>query len=228
MDIQRYARRQNIYRHASDQLSGKSVWQSVAEEYYISFEDLRRDRFPKLEIITPEHLFLALCETLDHNLIAALTQDIDAILARPVHLNMSVASVAGAAFAQFTHVVPNTKRSSITLELHRGDLFQDFAVTLGAIETLRREGFKVALDAITPDLAAYIDFAAFGVDYIKINVSRERADQLGQAGTRKRLESIPPERLIFFRCDNEKALATGLDLGVSLFQGWLIDDLLAK
>ena len=92
------------------------------------------------------------------------------------------------------------------------------------ITALKKEGFKVALDSITPDMAAYINLQAFDVDYIKINVSRDRTEQLSDPAIRKHLAQIPAERLIFFRCDNDKALATGLELGVSLFQGWLIDD----
>jgi hypothetical protein len=62
------------------------------------------------------------------------------------------------------------------------------------------------------------------VDFIKINVSKDRTDQLIDPKIRKALAQLPPNKLIFFRCDSEKALNTGLDLGVSLFQGWLIDD----
>ncbi len=61
IDLRRYSRTQPIYRRGAD-----GSWTPICEEYFISIEDLRRERFPKLEIITPEHLFLALCETLDH------------------------------------------------------------------------------------------------------------------------------------------------------------------
>jgi EAL domain-containing protein (putative c-di-GMP-specific phosphodiesterase class I) len=219
IDLRRYSRTQPIYRHEA---GGK--WAPVCEEYFVSIEDLRRERFPKLEIITPEHLFLALCETLDQRLLTSLAENPQTIAGRHFHLNLSVAAVMSATFARFAHGIPREQRSLIGFELHRGDLLQDFARTLGAIETLKDEGFKVALDSITPDMANYINLAAFDVDYIKINVSRDRAEQLNDPAIRKSLAQIPAERLIFFRCDNERALAAGLELGVSLFQGWLIDD----
>src|SRR5262249_9812922 len=45
IDLRRYTRTQPIYRYENDK------WTPVCEEYFISFEDLRRERFPRLEII---------------------------------------------------------------------------------------------------------------------------------------------------------------------------------
>ena len=90
--------------------------------------------------------------------------------------------------------------------------------------TLHREGFKVAIDSVTPDLAQYLNLAAFEADYIKINVSKDRADMLKDPKIRTSIAPLPKDKLIFFRCDNDRALSYGLELGVSKFQGWLIDD----
>lgn len=219
IDLRRYGRTQPIYRH--DKNGG---WKPVSEEYFVSFDDLRRERFPKLDLITPEHLFLALCEMLDQRLLGMLTDKPEIIAGRAIWLNLSVRSIMGSVFAQFIRNLPHDKRSLVGFELHRGDLFQDFSLTLDAINALRHEGFKVALDSVTPDMAHYLNLAAFNVDFIKINVSKDRAAQLEDPTIRLELARIPPERLVFFRCDNERALAAGLEMGVSLFQGWLIDD----
>jgi EAL domain-containing protein (putative c-di-GMP-specific phosphodiesterase class I) len=219
IDLRRYGRTQPIYRSLS-----ANQWQIVAQEYYVSFEDLRRERFPKLEIVTPEHMFLALCELLDQRLLTALDQNRQSVAGRPTHLNLSINSVLGAAFTQFARNIPREQRKLICCEIHRGDLLQDFTRTLDALSALHAEGFLTALDSITPDMANYINLAAFDVDYIKINVSRDRAAQLIDPAIRKGLAALPPARLIFFRCDNDKALMVGRELGVTLFQGWLIDD----
>ena len=89
---------------------------------------------------------------------------------------------------------------------------------------IHREGFKVAVDGVTPDMLGFLNLAAFEADYIKINVSAERAGQLTAEPVKQALQSIAKEKLIFFRCDNEPSLNAGLDLGVTHFQGWLIDD----
>ncbi|MDR3449928.1 MAG: hypothetical protein P4M15_09350 [Alphaproteobacteria bacterium] len=222
IDLRRYARTQNIYRAAGQ------GWEMAGEEYFISFEDLRRERFPKLELPTTEHFFLALCGILDQRLLAMLTTTYELIGGRRINLNLSVASIMGGVFAQFVRRVPQEHRPLIGFELHRGDLFQDFSLTLSAIDVLKREGFRVALDAVTPDMATYLDLGAFKVDSIKINVSKDRVLQLADPVIRRQLEKLPVEKLIFFRCDNERALAIGREMKVGLFQGWLIDDLAGK
>jgi len=63
---------------------------------------------------------------------------------------------------------------------------------------------------------------------IKINVSKDRVLQLEEPVIRAALQKLPAEKLIFFRCDNERALSVGMELGVTQFQGWLIDDLINK
>jgi EAL domain-containing protein (putative c-di-GMP-specific phosphodiesterase class I) len=219
IDLRHYARTQPIYKLGPDK-----IWQPVAEEYFISFDDLRRERFPKIELITPEHLFLALCQMLDQRLLAQLIERPDTIADRALHLNLSVRSIMGAAFAAFTHSLTPAHRKLVGFEIHRGDVFQDFSLTLAAIETLHKEGFTVAIDSVTPDMLEYLNMEYFSVDQIKINVSKDRAALLDQPNVQKALAKIPSQKLVFFRCDNERALAIGQKLGVTQFQGWLIDD----
>jgi len=219
IDLRSYARTQPIYR-----MDERETWQRVSEEYFISFDDLRRERFPKLDLITPEHLFFALCEMMDQKLLTVLTEAHATIAGRALNFNLSVATVTGNVFTRFTHSVPHDQRELLTFELHRGDLFQDFSRTLDAIGLLHREGFRVAVDSVTPDMLPYLNFAAFAFDRIKINVSGDRIGLLADAAIRKALQQIPTDKLIFFRCDSEKALRAGRELGVRLFQGWHIDD----
>jgi hypothetical protein len=223
IDLRRYGRTQIIYQYEAD-----DKWTPLAEEYFVSFNDLRRERFPRLDIITPEHLFLALCEILDARLLTTLTEHPETIAGRTVMLNLSVGTIATPIFSHFGHTIPMNRRGMVGFELHRGDLLQDFNLTLSSIEGLRTEGFRVALDAITPDMVNYLNLAAFNTDFIKINVSKERVEKLLDPAIRRGLGLIPPERIIFFRCDNEDALRLGREIGISKFQGWLIDDAVLK
>jgi len=222
IDVRPYGRTQSIYKNTA------GAWQVVGEEYFISFEDLRRERFPKLQFASSEHFFLALCGILDQRLLVMLTNNYDSIGGRPINLNLAVNSIVSSVFAQFVRRVPREHRGLIGFELHRGDLFQDFSLTLSAIEVLKREGFRVALDGITPDMLNHIDLSLFPVDAIKINVSKDRAFQLTTPDIRKGLSRISNDKIIFFRCDSDKSLNAGLELGVKTFQGWLIDDLASK
>ncbi len=229
IDIRPYGHVQCIYRDdAKGGKTGNDAWTPVTEEYFVSFENLRRECFPKLEFERSEHLFLALCTLLDQKLLGALTTFYDIIAGRVVNLNLSIASIMGSLFAQFVRRVPHDQRNFIGFKLHCGDMLQDFSLTLSAIDVLKREGFRIVLDGITPDMAHYINLNKFAVDRIKINVSKDRANQMLDPAIRKGVEQLPLDKLVFFHCDNEHALQIGRELGVSHFQGWLIDKLADK
>ncbi|NTU50037.1 MAG: EAL domain-containing protein [Desulfobulbaceae bacterium] len=220
IDFNRYMRRQSIYQREKN---GK--WTPLFDEYFISFEELRRVHFPKLEIRAPEHLFLELCQALDRRLLTGLTENYEVVANQNLSLNFSVASVMGTELARFSHQVPRASRGKICFELHRGDLLQDFTLTLNAMMVLHREGFKVAIDDVTPDILGYLNLALFETDFIKLNVAKNYVTQLITPTARKALAQIPPEKLILYHCDNQPAIAAGMELGINKFQGWLIDDL---
>src|SRR4029077_1412391 len=115
--------------------------------------------------------------------------------------NLSVSSIMGTVFAQFCRAVPRNARNLIGFEIHRGELLNDFSATLNAMSLLHREGFQVAIDSVTPDIVTYLNLAIFEADFIKINVSKDRAELLSNVLIRDALMRIPKDKLIFFRCD---------------------------
>jgi len=222
IEIRHYGRTQHIYR------DDKGAWTPVAEEYFISFEELRRERFPKVEVSQSEHLFFAICSLLDQKLLGAVTAEYESIAGRTVNFNLSIASIMGNLFTQFVRAVPRSQRNLIGFELHSGDLLQDFSLTLTAIEVLRHEGFRVIIDSIIPNVLTCLDIGKFAVDGYKINVSKDRTQLLMDPVIRKKIELLPPQKIIFIHCDNDRALAVGREMGVSTYQGWLIDELATK
>jgi hypothetical protein len=220
VDIRRYTKTQPVYRRlAADR------WDMIFEEYYISIGDLKRERFPRLNVETPERLFLDLCCTLDRCLLQEMTVRDTDWRGRGLSINLAVETILSSTFARFCHVLPASERHLIGFELHRTDLFQDFAASLSAINLLRSEGFRVALDGMTPDVLPYLSVDRFTVDFYKIAVSKHFAPLLRTPETMTALQKLPRDKILFFRCDNQEALKIGLDLGVEHYQGWLIDDL---
>ncbi|MDD3371264.1 MAG: hypothetical protein PHE27_05500 [Alphaproteobacteria bacterium] len=222
MDVRRFGRSQSIYR------DGGGTWTPVAEEYFISFEEFRREHFPKLDIVGSEHYFFAICSLLDQKLLSEMTESYASVEGRTINLNLSIASIMGSTFAQFVRVVPRHQRHLVGFELHCGDLFQDFSLTLSAMEVLRREGFRVTVDSVLPNMIPYFNLTRFPVDRVKVNVSKDAVSQFIDPVVRKEFERVPADKVVFFRCDNPRALELGRETGISIFQGWLIDDMVAK
>lgn len=219
IDVRRYVRSQTIYRF------GAPGWTAAGAEYFVSVEELRRERFPRLDIRTPERLFMELCSELDHRLLNAFAEQPSSLASGPINLNIAVESVLGTAFAKFTHAIPAPQRAQMTLEINRGELLMNFEATLAAIATLKREGYQVALDALHPAMLPYLNCAAFDVSFFKIRCGKEMIEQAQSPAVLQALRNLPRDKVILYRCDSDAALEFGKIIGASLFQGWYIDDL---
>ncbi|MEQ1653389.1 MAG: hypothetical protein ABL897_12935, partial [Hyphomicrobium sp.] len=213
IDVRRYVRNQTIYRRDT------SGWTVISGEYFVSIEELQRERFPRLEIRTPERLFMELCSALDHRLLNQFADNPESLAKGPLHLNIAVDSVLGTPFAKFSKAVPRERRGAITFELNRGDLLLNFVTPRAAIALLRQEGFKIALDALHPEMLPYLNLEKFGADFYKVRVSKDTLAQLSNAEVLRAFKNLPTEKIIFYRCDTEAALAIGRQIGITLYQG---------
>lgn len=220
IDIRRYVRTQPVYTRA-----GGTAWEKSFIDFFVSVTDLKRERFRHLNLEAPERLFLELCCTLDRILLLELAGQIDSWADKKISLNLSAETVLGAAFAQFCHVLPNMRRANVRFEIHRSDLFLNFTTTRNAMEVMRKEGFQVGIDGITPSVLPFINFSRIDADFYKVNVTREKWPEMQDSQVLQSLTALPSEKIIFSHCDHEEALKRGIALGVMSYQGWLIDDL---
>ncbi|MCH7796767.1 MAG: hypothetical protein IH900_16720, partial [Proteobacteria bacterium] len=70
-----------------------------------------------------------------------------------------------------------------------------------------------------------------GFDLVKLQWSPDLFDQLHGfrgAGLRQAAQDMGAERLILNRCDSEQALEVGESLGITLYQGHLLDEMLSN
>lgn len=223
MDIRPYVRIQPIYSLLSDK-----TWHKQTLDVYVGLADLKRERFPRLNLAAPERLFLECCCTLDRKLLLEFAGRADYWLAhaadKQLSFNLAAETVLSGAFGQFCRVLPKPQRGKIRFDLHFSALFIHFATTLNALRLLRGEGFAASIDCIPPAVLPYIGFQLLPVDYLKINVSRETWPEMQDAAVLKALHALPPENIIFSHCDHEAALDLGKRLAIRHYQGWLIDD----
>ncbi len=223
IDLCAFIRSQSVYAYQKDK-----SWRHIFDEAFIGLDDVKQAYFPHIDLMQPKHLFLELCLLLDRSLLTVLTQNYESVSDMNLSLNLTLPTVLGSEFAQFTRRILRSARSRIGFEIHCGDLMQDFTQTLNAIATLRQEGYKISIDSVTPDMMNYINFSRFDVDFIKVNASRDYVGMLKYPMIREGLARAPKDKLIFFRCDTEAAVNAGIDLGVDKFQGWFVDDLARK
>ncbi|MFA6279724.1 MAG: EAL domain-containing protein [Bdellovibrionales bacterium] len=223
IDLCPFIRSQSVYEIQKDR-----SWKVLFDESYIGLEEVKQRFFPHIDAEQPRHLFLDLCHVLDRSLLQALTINYDSVSGMNLSLNLSLQTILGVDFAQFTHRIPRAARARIGFEVHCGDLLQDFAQSLSALETLHQEGYNVAIDGVTPDMIGFFNFTRLNVDFIKIKASRDHAVSFKYPLIRESIMHAPREKIIFYHCDSDQTLKAGVELGITKFQGWLIDDYARK
>jgi len=220
IDVHHYIRSQPIYKCIDS-----DNWERICDETFISFDELRQTYIPHTNIFEPKHLFLEVCQFLDKKVLTTLTDNYTSIKGMNLSLNLSITTVLGVGFANFARAIPKSDRGNFGFEIHCGDLLQDFEITLNMIDTMHQEGFNVALDGVSPNMLEYFDFSTLNMDAIKIDVRKDYTKMLNGLKIQKAIMLIGTDKVIFNHCDSHDAIEIGLRLGVSKFQGFLVDDL---
>lgn len=217
VDITQFLRAQPVY-----EIDQGGRWRPLFEERYTSIPDLRDAWFPKVALRGDEHLFRELCRTLDGKVLLTLLRQPPA--PQPFSLNLAVQSIYGAVFTRFTRDTPAELRQAMVIEIDRADLFQDLSSGLRALRVLRENGYRTALDGIGFDLLPYLNVGRFEVDYLKITISRDHLGLLGDPAAIETLRQVDRRKAILCRCDHDTALQVGQALGITKFQGRLLDE----
>lgn len=199
-------------------------------EIYTSIESLRRTLMPDVDLHANSWLFQDLTRHLDRRMIAYLAHNDDDMLRRPFSLNLNVSTLLSSEFLEFDKVLNNGKRG-IVIELQLTDIFADLSSYFFARDFLRERGYRFCIDGVTHLSLPLIDRDRLGFDLAKIFWSGDLADHLNGIGgdqLKQAAQRIGPERLILARCDSEQAFEIGDALSISLYQGRLLEEMLAQ
>ncbi len=202
----------------------------VFVENFTSIESLRQTLMPDVDLHANIWLFQHLTRFLDRRMIAHLAHNDDDMLRRAFSLNLNVATLLSPEFLEFDKI-QNASKRSIIIELQLIDVFADLGGYFFARDFLRERGYRFCLDGVTHVSLPLVDRDRLGFDFVKVFWAADFGDHLNGIGgdqLTQAVQRIGPERLIMARCDSEKALEVGASLGILLYQGRLLDAMLAR
>jgi len=195
-------------------------------EYFISMDSLRKPLFIDVEMRASGPLFNEFTRVLDQIVLRAFKQFEPTPL--PFSINVNVVTVFTAAFADFMDQTPKDILSRMTFEFRQADIvehFDEFEVARGMIEAM---GGSIGVDKIFPQTLGLVDLDYVGAKYAKVLWRADEEGVLRERGKTFKYMSDCGVQPILIRVDNAKALTVGAELGVSTFQGFLIDDSIRK
>lgn len=196
-------------------------------EYYVSMDALRKPLFIDVEMRASGPLFNEFTRVLDQIVLRSFSHMTD-VTPMPFSLNVNVVTTFTAAFADFMDQTSKDILSRIVFEFRQADIvehFDEFEVARGMITAM---GANIGVDKIFPQTLGLVDLDYIGAKYAKVHWRAGAEDMLRERGkTFKYMVScgIQP---VLIRVDSAQALALGAELGVDMFQGFAIDNMLRQ
>ncbi len=198
--------------------------EEVMKEYFISMGALKKHVFPNVELRATGNLFNQLTITLDRVLISSFDQINPQRQACSINLN--VESVFTKAFEEFLGDSEDQTLEKIVFEFRLANILQHFDEYELAANLIKSHGGTIAVDAIFPEGVSLVNLPRLGAAFAKI-FWRPGAEEALPA-QKAEIKKMQSEGIVFViaRLDDENGIQIGHDLGINVFQGFYIDDLL--
>ena len=194
----------------------------VMREYFISIEMIRQHILTNVDFRGAGLVFQHLTRSLDQMLIDCFDE---------VNPDRSKASLNLNVETVFTHSFQNLldkgekALGNLVLEFRAENIMQNFDQFQTAAELIQSRGGTVAIDAIIPESLGVMDLPLLGAKLAKIFWRpgtenslpnfRETIQKMQQKGT----------VMVLARVDDEAAIKVGHACGITMFQGFYIDDM---
>ena len=199
-------------------------------ELYFSMYYLAQTLLPGHNVTSDDFLFRHLTRVLDRRMLTLLMQRDLFHLLKKAAINLNVRTVLSAEFMEFDKVTNIKDRGSLATELPALDVMNDPNEYLFARDFLKERGYKIVLDLVKHLNLPLIDRDWLGFDFVKItwtpSLFDDAASQRGEA-LKAAVGRIGRERVVLCRVDSEDGVKAGEALGITLYQGRLIDSLMA-
>ena len=204
--------------------------QPLFHEIYISIEALRQTLLPDVDLKANRWLFQDLTRRLDQRMIAMLMKNDDHFLGKSFSINLTIDTLLAPEFLEFDKALKEATRKTIIIELQLIDVFADFASFVFARDFVRSRGYRLCLDGTTHLSLPLVDREQLGFDLVKLQWNSELGDIVHDARGERLRETVKrqaAERIILCHSDSETAIEVGRWLGLAMFQGHYLDDLLS-
>jgi len=200
--------------------------QKVLTEYFISMDLLRKPLFVDVEMRGSGRLFNEFTLVLDQILLQAFDQ---------MHtrggrcsVNLNVESVFTEQFEAFIERTPEAVLKDVVFEFRQSNIVENFDEFQVARGLIKAKGAQIAVDQIFPQTVGLVDLDYIGASIAKIHWRNGAEDILKERERAVKYMIDCSVLPVLIRVDNELALDVGARMGINLFQGFLIDDMLKK
>lgn len=218
-----------VRRQFACSVTPKGAPEQLFSELFISIKDLRETLLPGVDLTSNRWLFQHLTQTLDLRVLALLTRRPEEASRRPTSLNLNVDTLLSQSFINFDEALKEGAQQGIVIEMQAFDVFADVGAFQFSREFARKKGYRLCLDGLTQQSFTLFDREQLGFDLLKLFWNETM--QVGSEGEQiaalaEAAKAAGPNRVILAHCDNERAIEYGYSVGITMFQGRYVDQVL--
>jgi EAL domain-containing protein (putative c-di-GMP-specific phosphodiesterase class I) len=219
-DIRSFIDNQSVFTKPK---SRTGTWVPSIQERRINLTSLRESLFPQVEIASTNPLFGQLCRILDERMLHHLMSGRPKF-DRQISVNICIDTIFDRVFDTFLLHVEEESRRNLFIEVQCGEIFQDITRAVAALKRLRQHGLGIIIDGMSIEFLPYVRIDKLDHDYLKIMLPRETVKLLTSDARIRAVRKLPPGRIILSRCDHDAAIRIGETLGITMYQGWFLDE----
>ncbi len=198
--------------------------QPMITEIYCSTQAIKRHILNEIDLTRHRKLFHHLTTRLDRLMLTVINQNPER-LSISSSINLNIESVFSREFETFEKSVLE-RLSSTSIELLISDILGNFDEFGVARDMLFRRRASIAIDGLVPEMLGMVDIGALGAGLAKIHW-RPGAEAVLTA-KRAEIARLQAKGIVFAltRVEDDEAFRVGQSLGIKLFQGFRVDELL--
>lgn len=193
-------------------------------EYFVGMDMLKKHVFKDVELRGSGNLFNQLTITLDRLLLRSF-EEANPGRAR-CSINLNVESVFTRAFENFLGTGENAFQD-IVFEFRQANILQQYDEYEVAANLITSRGGTIAVDAVFPETVGIVNVPRLRADLMKIFWRQGAESVLPRYADDIRAIQEAGTRVVLCRLDEESGVDLGHELGITLFQGFHVDRLLA-
>lgn len=196
------------------------------KEIYTNISELQRLLSSNVDLMSNKTLFKYLTKILDKKVLNSLKERQNNNKS-PISINLNVKTLFTEEFADFDSKIPLEQKSSIIIEIHVADIFEDIQQFMIAQREIQNLGYRICLDGLDDLSFMHINRQNMGFDLAKLKWNPKMGTR--SAKDKSLIEAIKicgKNRIILCHCGSVEAIDYGKEVGISLFQGRYIDTII--
>ncbi|WP_143006248.1 EAL domain-containing protein [Limimonas halophila] len=216
--VQTYGRYQALARFERD---GRV--RCVARELHIAMAELRARLLPGVDLMANPNLFRELTRKLDEIVLASLAES--RMLQGHISVNLNIASMEEDTFERIAERVRERDNTSLWVEMDVSDVLANLARYRRIRRIMDRNRIHAIADGVNAELVAAAENAELGMTGYKFIAPRDLND-IGNLRIAAEQAVHAGKTAILSRVEDASTIEIGQRMGIGVFQGFYIDDLL--